>query len=275
MIRKFKSPARQAVLSFFLLVTTYAGHSQQHVEFRELNFDQAIEAAKKENKIVFVDVRGLNTAPMTKQVDEKIFTTDSIAHFLNSSCIPIRVNMGTEEGKKFAPKLAMLMYPVYVFYGSGGDQLEFTNAASILKDPGELMQKAQNSLMIDLAKKQNTRSIKFSESRWASILAQAKKENKLIFVDAYTEWCRPCILMARNVFTLDKVADFYNQNFVNVSLDMEKGEGPELNKKYKVAAYPTYLFINGDGKIVYQEGGYKEPDVFINTGKAALAKQRK
>ena len=60
------------------------------------------------------------------------------------------------------------------------------------------------------------RSIVFREGNWEKILKQAKKEKKLIFVDCYTSWCGPCKMLAKNVFTQDKVADFYNTEFVCV-----------------------------------------------------------
>lgn len=34
--------------------------------------------------------------------------------------------------------------------------------------------------------------ITFREGSWKEILAMAKKENKLVFVDNYTSWCGPC-----------------------------------------------------------------------------------
>ena len=112
--------------------------------------------------------------------------------------------------------------------------------------------------------------IKFEDSNFKSILQKAKKENKLIFLDAYTTWCGPCKLMAKNIFPLQKVGDYYNANFVNAKIDMEKGEGLELAKKYKVQAYPTYLFIDGDGKEVHRTLGYVKEDDFIQFGKVAL-----
>jgi thiol-disulfide isomerase/thioredoxin len=96
------------------------------------------------------------------------------------------------------------------------------------------------------------REINFKEADWKTQLAIAKKENKLIFFDAYTTWCGPCKMMTKDVFTKDSVADLFNQTFLNVKYDMEKGEGPGLKDKYGVAAYPTYLFINGDGEVVHK-----------------------
>ncbi|MCL1666689.1 thioredoxin domain-containing protein [Elizabethkingia ursingii] len=111
--------------------------------------------------------------------------------------------------------------------------------------------------------------IKFDEGNFSSLLAKAKKENKLIFLDAYASWCGPCKLMAKNIFTLQSVGDYYNSHFVNAKMDMEKGEGVDLAKKYNVRAYPTYLFINGDGEIVHRVLGYVEEKPFIQFAKDA------
>lgn len=105
--------------------------------------------------------------------------------------------------------------------------------------------------------------IKFEEGNFKSLLAKAKKENKLIFIDAYAVWCGPCKLMVKNIFPLKPVGDYYNANFINAKIDMEKGEGIDLAKKYNVKAFPTYLFINGDGEEVHRTLGYVEEKDFI------------
>jgi len=111
--------------------------------------------------------------------------------------------------------------------------------------------------------------MKFEESNFTTILAKAKKEKKLVFIDAYTTWCGPCKLMAKNIFPLQAVGDYYNSHFVNAKIDMEKGEGIELAKKYNVKAYPTYLFVDGNGEIVHRTLGYVEEKDFIQFAKDA------
>lgn len=265
-----------SLLIFLFTVIAPQSYAQKgKVVFEDLTFDQAMAKAAKTKKIIFVDVTRPTPAAMNVQVEKEIFRIDSIAKFFNEHCICIREDMFTEEGKKFAPRLAMLMYPVYVFYDKSGDQLSFLNSHEILKDTVSLMNKARTSLATAMEKEVNTRHINFDSPVWAKALAKAKKENKMIFVDAYTTWCRPCIQMAKDVFTLDNVADFYNKEFVNLSIDMEKGDGPALIKKYEVKAYPDFLFIDGDGNLIHRGGGFQESKEFIQLGKDAVAKFHK
>ncbi len=248
--------------------------AQSQVRFKDLTFDQAMYEAGKTNKIIFVSVLNKTLSEALQKGENEIFSMDSIADFINKNCIAIRIDMSTDEGKKYVPYLQMLMYPVYVFHDSKGDQLSFINPTLAIKNPSDLMAKAREADHIAQVKRENKRSIVFDESSWDKVLAKAKKSGKLIFVDAYTTWCRPCIQMAKDVFTLDKVADFYNANFINVTMDMEKGVGPSLVKKYQITAYPTYLFVDGKGKLVFKDGGFQEADIFVQTGEKALKSKK-
>ncbi len=111
--------------------------------------------------------------------------------------------------------------------------------------------------------------ISFTEGSWDEILKKAKAEDKIIFMDAYATWCGPCKLMAKNSFPDRAVGEFFNANFVNVKVDMEKGEGTQLAREYKVRAYPTLLFINGNGELVHSGIGYRGPDELLALGKIA------
>jgi thiol-disulfide isomerase/thioredoxin len=108
------------------------------------------------------------------------------------------------------------------------------------------------------------KSISFKEAQQLS-----EKTGKLIFIDCYTSWCAPCKWMEQNVFVNDSIYKFYNKNFINFKCDMEKGEGVDLRKKYEVASFPTYLFVNAKGDIIHRTASRMEVNEFLNEGKKA------
>lgn len=114
--------------------------------------------------------------------------------------------------------------------------------------------------------------IEFFEGTWKEALAESERTSKLIFVDAYTTWCGPCKRMAAQIFPLKDVGDFYNANFINMKMDMEKGEGRTIRSKYNVNAFPTFLFVDAKGKLQFMSKGGKPADRFIQMGKTALTK---
>lgn len=111
----------------------------------------------------------------------------------------------------------------------------------------------------------------FVEKPFEDLLAQAKAENKIIFIDAYTTWCGPCKMMASQIFPKPEVGAVYNERFINAKIDMEKGEGPELARRYSVMAYPTYLFVDGNGDIVHKGIGYIPAEPFLALADAATS----
>lgn len=114
--------------------------------------------------------------------------------------------------------------------------------------------------------------IQFFEGTWKDAMAKAKAEDKLLFVDAYAKWCGPCKSMAKNVFTQAKVGDYFNANFINLKLDMEEVDGVTFGHKYPVSAYPTLMFIDGDGKVVKNVKGGQQADGLIALGVDAIKK---
>ncbi|HZK65342.1 MAG TPA: thioredoxin family protein [Puia sp.] len=114
--------------------------------------------------------------------------------------------------------------------------------------------------------------IQFLENSWAKALEQAKKENKLIFLDAYASWCGPCKMLKKNTFTKKAAGDFFNAHFINVAIDMEKGDGPSLSQKFEVDAYPTLIIADKNGNIVTYTKGYMNADQLIEFGNYGLKK---
>ena len=93
--------------------------------------------------------------------------------------------------------------------------------------------------------------------------AKAKAENKLIFLDCYTQWCGPCKKMARDVFPQETVGAFMNPRYINIKIDMESAYGAPLAKKLQIQAYPTFVIFNADAQEIGRFLGGSEAESFI------------
>ncbi len=112
--------------------------------------------------------------------------------------------------------------------------------------------------------------IVFEDLTLKEALDKAKNEQKYVFLDCYTSWCGPCKIMSKQVFVQKEVGDLFNPSCVNIKIDMEKGEGPEIAKKYGIQAYPTMLILYPDGQIKYRMQGGTEAGHFIQIARYAL-----
>ncbi|WP_195407726.1 thioredoxin family protein [Bacteroides congonensis] len=117
----------------------------------------------------------------------------------------------------------------------------------------------------------NAQGIQFEESTFNEALAKAGQQKKLLFIDCYTTWCGPCKMLSKMVFPNDTAGAFFNKHFINLKMDMEKGEGKTLSKTFRITGYPTLLFINPENQeIVYRVCG-AHPNVQWLVGEAQKA----
>ncbi len=106
--------------------------------------------------------------------------------------------------------------------------------------------------------------IAFQDLSFQAALDKAAAENKLVFLDCYTTWCGPCKWLDANTFKEKAVGDYFNKNFVSIKIDMEKGEGIELMKKYQVTAFPTLFLLDAKGNVVKKMMGAMDGARLLN-----------
>ena len=126
------------------------------------------------------------------------------------------------------------------------------------------------AMLADNYRRRAHTGIYFDELSFEEALEKAKKSNKLLFVDCYTSWCGPCKILARDVFTDSEVGDYFNEHFISLKVDCEKGEGPRLRERFGVAGFPTLLFLNGEGEVVSKMVGASKQPVFLQKVKEGL-----
>lgn len=113
--------------------------------------------------------------------------------------------------------------------------------------------------------------VDFREGTLADILKTAQAENKPVMLMAYANWCSHCSLMKSTILIDHAVALFYNKNFVCMQLDGETPEGNVLRRRYNVRAFPTFLFLDKSGELLYTASGEFTAENFIKEGQNALS----
>lgn len=99
---------------------------------------------------------------------------------------------------------------------------------------------------------------------WDQLLIQAKKEKKMIFLDAYTDWCGWCKVMDKNTFSKKEVGDTMHQYFIPIKLEMQKTElGRQIAIKYSIRGFPSFLVFDFEGNMIKQWFGYQAPEDFL------------
>lgn len=119
---------------------------------------------------------------------------------------------------------------------------------------------------------------------WNTGYPLAKKQNKIILVDAYTDWCGWCKKMDRDTYTNKEIIKILNENFVVIKfnpelediiydLDGNKISGRELFGQLtqgKSTGFPTTYFIQPNKKQIQIAAGYHGPDDFKKILEQAL-----
>ena len=118
-----------------------------------------------------------------------------------------------------------------------------------------------------------TISLSASELKWYDFKEAyeiAQRENKIILIDFYTDWCGWCKKMDKNTYTDQKIIEMLNQGFVAVKINPEKDgyiETPQgkikfnqLSREIGVRSFPSTGFFTKDFKLIDVIPGYYDPE---------------
>lgn len=104
-------------------------------------------------------------------------------------------------------------------------------------------------------------------------IAEAKKSNKKILLDVYTDWCKWCKKLDIEVYENDKVAAYLKKYFILVKVNGEgseklKFDGKEISETQftgamGVTGYPTMFFLDSNGKPIDKLASFVPADKFL------------
>lgn len=257
--------------------------AQGGINFERGTLDAARKKARVEHKLIFIDAYASWCGPC-KAMNRDVFPDQSVGALFNANFINLKIDMEKGNGPDVARGYKVNAYPTLLFLDEDGKVVHrvegYRDAAGMIKEGKKALRSAPQRPPVVVNPTPHPapvitnlppeRGIDFAHTSLAAAKAQALAENRLIFIDAFATWCGPCKAMARDVFTHPTAGDFFNANFINLKIDMEKGEGPSIAQAYNVSAYPTLLFIDGHGNVVTEEKGYRDVEGLVTLGQKAL-----
>ena len=113
--------------------------------------------------------------------------------------------------------------------------------------------------------------VNFVDKSLDEALALAKAEGKMVFVDCYGTYCPPCKKMLVEEFPKKEMGDYMNASFISVKYNLDQEPYKELAKRWEVSMYPTFVFLNNDGELLYRMVGFREADKFIAEAKKGIS----
>lgn len=115
-----------------------------------------------------------------------------------------------------------------------------------------------------------------TEIKWRKFdsgLAEAKKMNKKVFIDVYTDWCKWCKKLDAEVYSDQKVVDYINKYYIPVKMNGESNESVKfkdqsfteatLSQAFGVSGFPTLIFLAANGDPIEKIGSYLPTDQFL------------
>lgn len=97
--------------------------------------------------------------------------------------------------------------------------------------------------------------VRFFTGTWEEAKELAAHSNKPIFVKTYADWCMPCKQMEKYTFKDRDLANFYNNYFINLKINIESVEGKRFKEQFGVSGVPDLLFFDANGQLVHREVG--------------------
>jgi len=113
-------------------------------------------------------------------------------------------------------------------------------------------------------------------------IVKAKKEGKAVMVEfTGSDWCPPCIMMHKRVFSKKEFTTAASKKYVLVKIDIPHGDrelyvkNQKVLDKYGVGVVPTVILLGNDGKEFdrFTASRYPTVDEFLAKLKSALEKK--
>ncbi len=131
-------------LSAVLLVSNANAQAAAGIKFFEGTFEEALEQAGKEDKIIFMDAYASWCGPC-KAMSRNVFPNKEVGDFYNEKFINLKIDWESDLGSKLHSKFPIRAYPTLMYIGADGKRIAmaegYHDAKSLIKQGEAVLKK--------------------------------------------------------------------------------------------------------------------------------------
>jgi len=125
--------------------------------------------------------------------------------------------------------------------------------------------------------KKTVMSLPQGKLKWYKDLNEAKaiaaKENKILFIDFWADWCTACEEMEKKLFIKDEFINFALENKilpVRIDYSNPTDELDKLAQVYNIRGLPTVVLTRADGELIHTLTGFYSKEYTMRELRSAL-----
>ena len=143
----------------------------------------------------------------------------------------------------------------------------------LLISPPNLKAQSDNGPLPDAPTEKPSESLNWLD--FGEALKAAETSGRAVMVDVYAPWCPWCQRLQKEVYEVDEIQAYLNENFETVRLDIDDAEkviqfkgyelsAPELASGLGAEGTPTIVFLSSTGDYITRVPGFIEATEFIH-----------
>lgn len=181
---------RQILFALFLIIS-FSQVRAGGIEFFHGTWEEALEMAQSQDKLIFVDAYTTWCGPC-KKMSRNVFTQASVGDFYNKNFISMKIDMEKKDGRKFQRKYPVSAYPTLYYIGGDGKAVHMTKGG---RSPEDFIALGQEAM------KKNDKSGDFAEAYEAG-----KRDPELVYnyVKALNKAGKPSLKIANEYIQSQK-----------------------------------------------------------------------
>lgn len=91
-------------------------------------------------------------------------------------------------------------------------------------------------------------------------LQTAQSEDKLVYIDFYTDWCKYCMQMDEHAYKDPRIINLLTEEYVSVKLNRQYPDNAAISAQYKVYLQPVQVVVTSEGELIWKHTGYADAD---------------